>query len=178
MFDDCLTHIPLLNTTRYPKDKALFFKKLPKEIGLKSVSAETAEARDDTIDSLERAKKSLSFLKNTAMEAINKYADYADAKLVPAVTKCDALELKATAAAEAFEVTRSVCDAGACSVLALAGTNPACWPCRIKQSIAEKVKMSIVANFAACKVGLNFFEGVAVLIKAGLWGFHYSIKVA
>jgi len=176
MFDDCLTHVPLLYTTRYPKDKALFFKKLPKEIGLKSVSAETAEARDGTIDALEKAKKTLLFLKTTAMEAINKYADKADAQLVPAETKCKALEAKATAAAEAFEVTRSVCD-GACDVLPLGGTNPACFPCRIKQSIARKVKMSITANFIACDVGLNFFEGVAVLIKAGLWAFHYAIKV-
>ena len=168
----------LLNHTRYPPDKALFFKPLPKEIDFKSLSDERDD-RDEYMDHLESSAQALNFLKFTGMDAINKYKDVAEGKMTAQQIKCDAFEAKAKALHYQHNVMEELCEQ-LCTVLpGMVGTNPACVPCRAKQHILLNAFQFADGLAYKCKrvvyTGLKRF---LVANKLILWGVHWAIKVS
>lgn len=175
-----LLTIYFLVVTRYPEDKPLFFKPLPKDKEFKSLSTTKGEW-DEVVDGLEVSKKTLFILKNTLFDGINKYKDLADAKIAAGKKNCDALEVKYTILDTKKDAVKATCEI-ACIVIPLpfsSMTSPACVPCLGIYNIAAAAVGIAQGAWLACdNVVLGFLEVFVTTWTLSLWGFHYAIKVA
>lgn len=142
----------------------------------------TEEEDWDIMDSLEVAKRSLGIIKDNAMDAINKFADVAKAKIAAAQAKCDALELKYNILKAKRDALAASCEI-ACIVIPIplvgATTLPACVPCRTILNFAIITESFGKTAWLACNnVALNVLETFLNTNQLILWGFHYTLKLA